>query len=113
MNFLASPPLVVAYALAGSLDVDLNTEPLGNGADGKPVYLRDIWPSQKEVAETVAGCIDSEMFRTQYATVSDGDANWKGLKFPAGETYGWEADSTYIRKAPYFDGMTAMRTGKT
>ena len=80
---------------------------LGKGNDGQPVYLKDIWPTQKEVAETVASCIDSEMFRTQYATVSDGDANWKGLKFPSGEVYGWEPDSTYIRKAPYFDGMPA------
>jgi aconitate hydratase len=93
-NYLMSPPLVVADAL-------------GKGKDGKPVYLKDIWPSQKEVAETVAGCIDSTMFRTQYATVTDGDVNWKGLKFPVGETYGWEPDSTYIRKAPYFDGMPA------
>jgi aconitate hydratase len=107
-NYLMSPPLVVAYALAGHISHDFEKDSLGRGKDGQPVYLRDIWPSQKEVAETVAGCIDSEMFRTQYATVSDGDANWKGLKFPAGETYGWEADSTYIRKAPYFDGMTAM-----
>jgi aconitate hydratase len=67
----------------------------------------DIWPTQKEVADTVASCIDSTMFRTQYATVSDGDANWQNLKFPSGETYGWEPDSTYIRKAPYFDGMPA------
>jgi aconitate hydratase len=106
-NYLMSPPLVVAYALAGHIAHDFDKEPLGKSKDGSPVYLRDIWPSQKEVAETVASCIDSTMFRTQYATVSDGDANWKGLKFPSGETYGWEPDSTYIRKAPYFDGMTA------
>jgi aconitate hydratase len=106
-NYLMSPPLVVAYALAGHIAHDFDKEPLGKSKDGSPVYLRDIWPSQKEVAETVASCIDSTMFRTQYATVSDGDANWKGLKFPSGETYGWEPDSTYIRKAPYFDGMPA------
>jgi aconitate hydratase len=106
-NYLMSPPLVVAYARAGHIAHDFDKEPLGKSKDGSPVYLRDIWPSQKEVAETVASCIDSTMFRTQYATVSDGDANWKGLKFPSGETYGWEPDSTYIRKAPYFDGMTA------
>jgi len=106
-NYLMSPPLVVAYALAGHISHNFDTDALGNGKDGKPVYLRDIWPTQKEVAETVASCIDSEMFRTQYATVTDGDANWQHLKFPSGETYGWEADSTYIRKAPYFDGMAA------
>jgi aconitate hydratase len=106
-NYLMSPPLVVAYALAGHISHDFDKDSLGKGKDGKPVYLRDIWPSQKEVSDTVASCIDSTMFRTQYATVSDGDANWQHLKFPLGETYGWEADSTYIRKAPYFDGMPA------
>jgi len=106
-NYLMSPPLVVAYALAGHISHNFDTDPLGNGSDGKPVYLRDIWPTQKEVSETVASCIDSEMFRTQYSTVTDGDANWQHLKFPSGETYGWEGDSTYIRKAPYFDGMAA------
>jgi aconitate hydratase len=106
-NYLMSPPLVVAYALAGHISHDFQTKPLGKGKDGKPVFLRDIWPTQKEVADTVASCIDSTMFRTQYATVSDGDANWQNLKFPSGETYGWEKDSTYIRKAPYFDGMPA------
>jgi aconitate hydratase len=106
-NYLMSPPLVVAYALAGHISHNFEKDALGKSKDGTPVYLRDIWPSQKEVAETVASCIDSTMFRTQYATVTDGDANWKGLKFPVGETYGWEPDSTYIRKAPYFDGMQA------
>jgi aconitate hydratase len=106
-NYLMSPPLVVAYALAGHIAHDFATEPLGTGKDGQPVYLKDIWPTQKEVSDTVASCIDSTMFRTQYATVSDGDANWQNLVFPSGETYGWEPDSTYIRKAPYFDGMPA------
>jgi aconitate hydratase len=106
-NYLMSPPLVVAYALAGHIAHDFEKEPLGRGKDGAPVYLKDIWPTQKEVNDTVASCIDSEMFRHQYSTVSDGDANWQHLKFPSGETYGWEPDSTYIRKAPYFDGMTA------
>ena len=106
-NYLMSPPLVVAYALAGHISHDFEKDALGQGKDGKPVYLRDIWPSQKEVSDTVASCIDSTMFRTQYATVSDGDTNWQHLKFPLGETYGWEKDSTYIRKAPYFDGMPA------
>jgi aconitate hydratase len=106
-NYLMSPPLVVAYALAGHISHDFEKDALGQGKDGKPVYLKDIWPTQKEVSDTVASCIDSTMFRTQYATVSDGDTNWQHLKFPLGETYGWEKDSTYIRKAPYFDGMPA------
>ncbi len=105
-NYLMSPPLVVAYALAGHIEHNFDTEPLGKSKNGKEVFLRDIWPSQKEVADAVAASIDSEMFREQYSTVSDGDANWQNLKFPSGDTYGWEADSTYIRKAPYFDGMT-------
>ena len=107
-NYLMSPPLVVAYALAGHISHDFEKEPLGKGKDGKDVFLKDIWPTQKEVSDTVASCIDSAMFRGQYATVSDGDANWQQLKFPSGDTYGWEADSTYIRKAPYFDGMPAQ-----
>ncbi len=106
-NYLMSPPLVVAYALAGTINHNFDTEPLSHGKRGEPVYLRDIWPTQQEVNETVASCIDSEMFRTQYSTVTEGDANWQQLKFPEGDTYGWEPDSTYIRQAPYFDGMTA------
>ena len=106
-NYLMSPPLVVAYALAGHIAHDFDQDPLGESKDGKQIFLRDIWPTQKEVSDTVASCIDSEMFRTQYSTVSDGDANWQNLKFPSGDTYGWEPDSTYIRKAPYFDGMPA------
>jgi aconitate hydratase len=107
-NYLMSPPLVVAYALAGHIKHNFETEPLGKGKDGQPVYLRDIWPTQAEVAATVASSIDSEMFRHEYGTVSDGDQNWQHLKFPEGKTYGWEGDSTYIRKAPYFDGMGAQ-----
>jgi aconitate hydratase len=106
-NYLMSPPLVVAYALAGHISHDFDHDALGKDKDGRLVYLKDIWPSQKEVSDTVASSIDSTMFRTQYATVSDGDTNWQHLKFPLGETYGWEADSTYIRKAPYFEGMPA------
>ena len=106
-NYLMSPPLVVAYALAGSIYHDFEKEPLSHGKTGEPVFLRDIWPTQEEVSSTVAACIDSEMFRKQYSTVSDGDANWQNLKFPSGDTYGWEPDSTYIRRAPYFDGMPA------
>jgi aconitate hydratase len=106
-NYLMSPPLVVAYALAGHIEHDFEKDALGKNAAGKSIYLKDIWPTQQEVSETVASCIDSEMFRTQYSTVTEGDANWQNLKFPSGETYGWEPDSTYIRKAPYFEGMTA------
>jgi aconitate hydratase len=106
-NYLMSPPLVVAYALAGRIDFDFDKESLGRGKDGQPVYLKDIWPSQHEVAETVANSIDSSMFHKEYSTVADGDVNWQNLKFPLGDTYGWEKDSTYIRKAPYFDGMPA------
>ncbi len=106
-NYLMSPPLVVAYALAGRIDHDFEHDPLGKDKQGQPVYLRDIWPSQQEVQATLASSIDSGMFRKEYSTVSDGDSNWQSLKFPTGSTYGWEADSTYIRKAPYFDGMAA------
>ena len=106
-NYLMSPPLVVAYALAGRIDHDLHREPLGKGKDGQSVYLKDIWPTQKEVADTIASSLNSDSFRKEYATVTDGDANWKGLKFPTGDVYQWEMDSTYIRKAPYFDRMPA------
>ena len=106
-NYLMSPPLVVAYALAGHISHDFAAEPLGKDQSGAPVYLKDIWPTQAEVSAAVAASIDSEMFRKQYATVSQGDKNWQNLTFPSGDTYGWEPDSTYIRKAPYFDGITA------
>jgi len=104
-NYLMSPPLVVAFALAGRIGHNFEADPLGNGKDGKPVYLRDIWPTQKEVAEAIAKGVNSEGFRREYATVTKGDANWQGLSFPTGEVYQWEPDSTYIRQAPYFDGM--------
>jgi aconitate hydratase len=106
MNFLASPPLVVAYALAGSLDIDLTKEPLGTGKDGKPVHLADIWPTDKEVQETLLKSIDSEMFRNSYASVFTGDSNWSSIKVPAGKRYTWDAKSTYVKNPPYFDGMT-------
>jgi aconitate hydratase len=106
-NYLMSPPLVVAYALAGHIAHNFDTDPLGRDKEGRPVYLKDIWPTQAEVSAVVNSSIDSEMFRKQYSTISDGDQNWQSLKFPDGETYGWEPDSTYIRKAPYFDGMQA------
>ncbi len=106
MNFLASPPLVVAYALAGSLDIDITTEPLGEGKDGKPVYLKDIWPSAKDVANAVAASVDSAMFKKGYANVFKGDANWAAIKTPAGKIYSWDGKSTYVKNPPYFDGMT-------
>jgi aconitate hydratase A / 2-methylisocitrate dehydratase len=106
MNFLASPPLVVAYALAGSLDIDITTEPLGTGKDGKPVYLKDIWPSAQDVAAAVASSVDSAMFKKGYANVFLGDANWAAIKTPAGKIYSWDGKSTYVKNPPYFDGMT-------
>ena len=106
-NYLMSPPLVVAYALAGKIGHNFDTTALGSDPEGNPVYLRDIWPTQAEVAEAIEKGVSSESFRREYATVSDGDANWQGLKFPIGDVYEWEPDSTYIRQAPYFDGITA------
>jgi aconitate hydratase len=104
-NYLASPPLVVAYALAGRIDLDLQTEPLGTGKNGKPVYLRDVWPSAKEVDDVVRSSIKSAMFTKQYSEVFAGDERWRGLPVPAGDRFAWGPDSTYIRRAPYFDGM--------
>jgi aconitase A/intein/homing endonuclease len=106
MNFLASPPLVVAYALAGSLDIDITTEPLGLGKDGKPVYLKDVWPSAREVADVVGASVDSAMFTKGYANVFRGDANWNSIKTPAGKIYAWDGKSTYVKNPPYFDGMS-------
>jgi len=106
MNFLASPPLVVAYALAGSLNIDITTEPLGEGSDGKPVYLKDVWPSAKDVAAAVGASVDSAMFRKGYASVFSGDANWNAIKTPAGKIYAWDGKSTYVKNPPYFDGIT-------
>ncbi len=106
-NYLMSPPLVVAYALAGRIDHNFETDPLGKDGAGEPVYLKDIWPTQREVSETMASSIDSGIFTKEYSTVTAGDQNWQQLKFPTGDVYQWEADSTYIRKAPYFEGMPA------
>jgi aconitate hydratase A / 2-methylisocitrate dehydratase len=106
MNFLASPPLVVAYALAGTLDLDLTKEPLGTGKDGKPVYLADIWPSDKEVQDLLLKSIDSAMFRKSYESVFIGDTNWSSIKVPAGKRYTWDEKSTYVKNPPYFDGMS-------
>ncbi len=105
MNYLASPPLVVAYALAGSMDVDLLAEPLGTGSDGQPVYLRDIWPSAKDVEDVIASALASEMFTRDYSDVFAGDEQWQGLPTPTGDTFAWDGASTYVRKPPYFDGM--------
>jgi aconitate hydratase len=106
MNFLASPPLVVAYALAGNMDVDLFNDPLGDDPEGKPVFMKDIWPSQKEVQETIATNIDSGMFKSSYGSVFEGDANWKGIDSPTGEIYTWDEASTYVKNPPYFEGMS-------
>jgi aconitase A len=106
MNFLASPPLVVAYAIAGTLDIDLTSEPLALAADGKPVYLADIWPSDAEVQELLTRSIDSAMFRASYASVFAGDENWANIKSPPGKSYAWDEKSTYVRNPPYFDGMS-------
>ena len=106
-NYLMSPPLVVAYALAGRISHNFDSDPLGNDKQGKPVYLRDIWPTQAEVASTIERAVTSEGYRREYSTVAQGDASWQGLRFPTGDVYQWETDSTYIRKAPYFDGMNA------
>jgi aconitate hydratase A / 2-methylisocitrate dehydratase len=105
MNYLASPPLVVAYALAGSMDKDITTEPLGTGTDGEPVYLADIWPSPQEIQDVVASAISSEMFSNDYADVFAGDERWQSLPTPTGNTFEWDPESTYVRKPPYFDGM--------
>jgi aconitate hydratase len=105
-NYLMSPPLVVAYALAGRIGHNFDTDPLGTDKEGKPVYLKDIWPTQAEVAAAIEKGVTSESFRKEYATVSEGDASWQGLSFPTGDVYQWEPNSTYIRQAPYFDGMT-------
>jgi aconitate hydratase len=105
MNYLASPPLVVAYALTGTMDADLENEPIGTGSDGQPVYLRDIWPSPAEVAEIVLESVAAEMFSRDYADVFEGDDRWRGLDIPTGDTFAWDEHSTYVRRPPYFDGM--------
>ena len=107
MNYLASPPLVVAYSLAGTMDFDFDTEPLGEDSDGNDVFLRDIWPDPIEVQQIADASIDSEMFNSKYATVFDGDELWRNLPTPIGNTFEWDEKSTYVRKAPYFDGMSA------
>ena len=104
-NYLASPPLVIAYALAGTVDLDLANDPLGTGSDGKPVFLRDIWPTNEEVEASVRACVHREMYQQEYARAFDGDKNWQSMKIPTGQIYHWDETSTYIKKPPYFEQM--------
>jgi len=106
MNYLASPPLVVAYALAGRMDIDLQTEPLGTEPNGNPVYLKDIWPDQKEIQAVIAASVNEEEYRRTYAEVFNGETRWNVLESPEDKLYEWQGNSTYIRKPPYFEGMT-------
>jgi aconitate hydratase len=106
MNYLASPPLVVAFAIAGTVDIDLHTQPLGKGSDGQDVYLRDIWPSNKEIGDMIAATVGPELFAQNYADVFKGDSRWNQIASPDGESYAWDEASTYIKNPPYFDGMT-------
>ena len=105
-SYLASPPLVVAYALAGRVDIDLTSEPLGEGSDGQPVYLADIWPSQQEVADAVEGSVDRKLFTESYSTVFEGDERWRALPVPEGQTYAWDPESTYVQLPPFFSAIT-------
>src|SRR3954467_4310213 len=107
-NYLASPPLVVAYALAGRMQVDLTCEPIGTGSDGQPVHLRDIWPSEREIQQTMLSSVRQEMFREQYSHVFDGDRRWRSLEMPEGERFNWDESSTYIRNPPFFEGLTLV-----
>src|SRR5699024_4892998 len=107
MNYLASPPLVIAYALAGTMEFDFEREPLGTDESGSPVFLKDIWPSPQEVQSTIASAINREMFTSDYADVFTGDEHWAGLDTPEGDVFAWDEDSTYVRKAPFFEGMGA------
>ncbi len=104
-NYLASPPLVVAYALAGRIDIDIYNEPLGTDKEGEPVFLRDLWPTQNEIQETVHGALKAEMFNSEYADVFHGDDQWRSMPTPEGATFTWEADSTYVKHPPYFENM--------
>jgi len=105
-NYLASPPLVVAYAIAGTMNLDITTEPLGHDRHGTPVYLRDIWPTQEEIQQTMLASLSAEMFREQYASVFDGDVRWRNLPVPTGDRFAWEADSTYIRRPPFLENLS-------
>ncbi|MDV3221344.1 aconitase family protein, partial [Intrasporangium sp.] len=108
MNYLASPPLVIAYALAGTMDFDFETEPLGQDPEGNAVFLKDIWPAPADVERTITASISKEMFTKDYADVFAGDERWQSLPTPEGDTFAWDPESTYVRKPPYFDGMTAQ-----
>ncbi|MGH3287190.1 MAG: aconitase family protein, partial [Streptosporangiaceae bacterium] len=108
LNYLASPPLVVAYALAGTMDTDLTADPLGTGSDGQPVWLRDIWPSQAEIGEVIAACLRPDMYTREYAQVFAGDERWRSLPVPAGDTFAWDPASAYVRRPPFFDGLAAQ-----
>ena len=105
-NYLASPPLVVAYAIAGSMNIDLSKDPIGTSKDGKPVYLKDIWPTNKEIADTVASCVTAEMYKSKYADVFSGDKAWQSIDTATGKTYNWDEKSTYVRNPPYFEGLS-------
>src|SRR5690606_13104361 len=109
-NYLASPPLVVAYAIAGNMGIDLTKDPIGKSKDGKDVYLRDIWPSQKEISETIARAVKREQFQERYSVVLEGPEQWKKVQAPTGSIFAWQEDSTYIRRAPFFDGVKAGET---
>jgi aconitate hydratase len=106
-SYLASPPLVVAYALAGTVRTDLSEDPVGTGKDGKPVYLRDLWPSPEEVASTVRDCVKQEMFQREYEHIWDGDEHWQRMRAPTGPIYEWDSQSTYVQEPPFFEAMTA------
>ncbi|HEY2434972.1 MAG TPA: aconitate hydratase AcnA [Vicinamibacterales bacterium] len=112
-NYLASPPLVVAYALAGKMQIDLTSEPIGTGSDGQPVMLRDLWPSEREIQEAMLSSVKREMFKSKYAEVFTGDRRWGSLDVPQGERYNWDADSTYIRNPPFFEGLTLEPPAQT
>jgi aconitate hydratase len=106
MNYLASPPLVVAYALAGTMNIDLTTDPLGEDVEGNPIFLSDIWPTAQEVSDTIRASLTSEMFRTRYSAVFEGDEYWQQVPVAQGETFSWQDDSTYVKNPPFFEGMT-------
>ena len=111
MNYLASPPLVIAYALAGTMDIDLATEPLGNASDGRPIFLADLWPDAAEVHEVIAGCLSADMFADVYRDVFAGDHHWRNIDVAKSDSYLWDDDSTYIRRPPYLDGVSLKPTG--
>lgn len=110
-NYLASPMLVVAYALAGRMDIDFTTEPLGFDPNGKPVYLKDIWPSMAEIQEAIQKTLDPELFKKEYSKVFEGDERWQALPAPTGELYQWDPESTYIQNPPFFEDLGRRRWG--